>query len=206
MQGQSAFEQEAYERALRLLVPALTNADLSRVNEDLAALSFLRAGQAAAQLQDWKQALRWLEQGQADYPASDHALVSQCEQGWALHHLGQSPAAAELFAQVTAATDEPVGAGAGFLLGELQFADKDYEQAIRTFFRVAYGYGYPQSPAAYHAWQANALFEAARCCESLQRYDTAKKLYQELVTAFPNSDKLRAAKQKLSSLRAASTP
>ncbi len=206
MQGHCAFEQGAYERAFDLLTPVLNKSEMSQVDAQLASLSFLRAGQAAAQRKDWNQTLKWLELGQAAFPDSDDDLVSQCEQAWALHHLGRSQEATAIFAQISDATDRPVGARAGFLLGELQFAEKQFEQAIRTFFRVAYGYGYPQSPPAYHVWQANSLFEAARCCESLQRYDTAKKLYQELIAAFPTSDKLPTAKKKLAALGATSGP
>ncbi len=55
------------------------------------------------------------------------------------------------------------------MLGELQFADKQFDDAIRTFFKVAYGYGHPDSPDQYRSWQADALFEAC----ALLRIDQA---------------------------------
>ena len=82
-----------------------------------------------------------------------------------------------------------IGAKARFMQGEIQFLRQDYDAAIRTFFKVAYGYGHPKSPQEFHEWQANAMFEAARCCESTKRLEAAQQLYNELIETHPDCDK-----------------
>lgn len=94
-----------------------------------------------------------------------------------------------------------MGARAGFLVGELQFADKQYEPAVRSFFKVAYGFGDRDAPEAYHAWQAESLFEAARCLEQLDRGSAAAKLYAELVERFPQEPKAKLAEKRLAELQ-----
>ena len=44
------------------------------------------------------------------------------------------------------------------MIGEIQFQQKKHAEAVKSFFKVSYGYGYPQ-------WQADATYEAGRCFE-----------------------------------------
>jgi TolA-binding protein len=86
------------------------------------------------------------------------------------------------------------------MLGELQMGKKEYDEAVRTFFRVAYGHGYPEAPPEYHTWQAAAMFDAARCLEQLGKQDAARKLYQDLVGAFPDQEQATHAQKRLEEL------
>jgi cellulose synthase operon protein C len=58
---------------------------------------------------------------------------------------------------------------------------------VRTFFKVAYGYGDAEAPEPYRTWQAESLYEAARCLERTDRTESAQKLYEELLARFPTS-------------------
>ncbi len=83
------------------------------------------------------------------------------------------------------------------MLGEMQFAAKEYDEAVRTFFAVAYGYGGREAPVDYHPWQAESLFEAARCLDQLGKPGAAAKLCRECVERFPKSPKRAHAERWL---------
>ena len=76
------------------------------------------------------------------------------------------------------------------MLGEIQFLKKDFTNAIRTFYKVIYGFEDAQL-------QADALFEAARCFESLGQKDKADSHFRQLIEKYPASDKVDAAKKKI---------
>ena len=86
------------------------------------------------------------------------------------------------------------------MIGEILFEKKEYKEAVRNFFKVAYGYGYPQSPEPVKVWQASASYEAGRCFEVLKMIDQAKKSYREVVEQYPTSDKAPLARTRLESL------
>ena len=54
------------------------------------------------------------------------------------------------------------------MIGEIQFQQKRHAEAVKSFFRVVYGYAYPQ-------WQAEACYEAARCFEVLGKKSPGRK-------------------------------
>ena len=60
---------------------------------------------------------------------------------------------------------------AQWLIGETYFHQKNYEAALREYLKVDILYAYP-------AWQALALFEAAKCHELLSDYKQADECYQ----------------------------
>ena len=80
------------------------------------------------------------------------------------------------------------------MIGQIQFQQKKYAEAVKSFYLVLYGYPYPQ-------WQADAAFEAAKCFEALHKKSQAIKQYQELIEKFPQSDKVTAAKSRLEALQ-----
>ena len=86
------------------------------------------------------------------------------------------------------------------MIGEVYFEQGNHKEAIRNYFKVAYGYGDTQSPEPYHLWQASALFEAGRCFEVLKSVEQAKKMYNDLLSRYPNSDKVAEAKKRLQAL------
>ncbi len=198
MAAECAFQEDEFSQALTeflkgLMLPGGDNA--------LRSLSLLHAGQAAARLEKWDDSLQLLLRVAAEHPNSEYLDEARYETAWALQKLNRIDEALLLYEKVAEATDKPIAARARFMQGELQFAAKQYPEAIRTFFKVAYGYGYPNSPQPYQQWQADAMFEAARCCESTKRVEAAERLYRDLVQSFPESDKVELAKKKLAALR-----
>jgi TolA-binding protein len=90
--------------------------------------------------------------------------------------------------------------------GEVLFEQGNHTAAIKAFFKVAYGFGEKQAPAAFHPWQAQATFEAARCFEVLGKADQAAKLYAEMVDRYPDAAQTQAARKRLEALQAATPP
>ena len=86
------------------------------------------------------------------------------------------------------------------MVGEVLFDQGNHKEAIRNFFKVAYGYGDDKSPEPYHLWQASALFESARCFEVLKGTEQARKMYNELLSRYPKSEKAELARKRLAAL------
>ena len=163
------FKQDKFEQAL-----AAYEEVKNPSSDDFGALSLLHAGQAAAQLKQWEKSLELLTRCARRFPDSVYLPEVLYEQGYARQNLGQLDEAAGLYRSVIVKTNREVAARAQFMIGEIFFQRKKQADAIKTFYKVIYGYSYPQ-------WQANATFEAARCFEVLKKKDQAVKLYEELL-------------------------
>ncbi len=141
-----------------------------------------------------------LDEAIRQFPDSPYLPELRYESAWALQNMGQADEALKRYEQVVDATDREISARARFMIGEILFEKREYKEAVRSFFKVAYGYGYPDSPEGLHVWQANAAYEAARCFEVLKMTDQARKSYQEVLNKYPNSDKVPLAKTRLEAL------
>ncbi len=188
MEAECLFRQDKFQEALEAFVEVKK---LS--NKDFQALLLLHAGQAAGQLKQWEKSLGFLDQCTGQFPESPHAPQAYYERGWAHQNLGALDQARKSYEKVISSTDAEVAARAQFMIGEIQFTQKDHKEAIRSYFEVVYGYSYP-------TWQAEATYEAARCFEVMRRTDQAAKLYRELIEKHPKSDKVPVAKQRLKEL------
>ncbi len=189
MAAECLFKQEKYAEALAAYER------LKRFpNGDFEMLARLHAGQAAAQLKQWDRSAAWLTQCAQKFPDAPNAPEAVYELGWALQNLGKHPEAIARYEQVIAKTDREVAARAQFMIGEIQFENKKHNEAVKSFFKVAYGYGHAK-------WQADATYEAGRCFEVLGKSSQAVKMYQELLEKFPTSDRVALAKERLADLR-----
>ena len=189
MEAECFFKQDKFQEAL-----AAYGRVKNLTNEDFQTLVLLHAGQAAGQLKQWERSLEFLDKCTEQFPESPYLPEALYERGWAHQNLGNVDESLKLYVQVIDATDAQVAARAQFMIGEIQFGRKEHEEAIRSYFKVMYGYSYP-------IWQAEATFEAALCFELLEKKDQATKLYQELIDKFPQSERLPAAKGKIEQLR-----
>lgn len=189
MESESLFKQGKHAEALALFEQVKNPS-----SADFQALALLHGGQAACQLKQWSKGLALLDQSAKQFPESPHLPEVLYEQAWAKQNLGQIDEALTTYEAVTAKTNREVAARARFMIGEIHFERKDHKQAVTNFYKAAYGYSYPE-------WQANALYEAARCLEVLKKVEQAKKDYQEVVTKFPQSDKAAPAQKRLAELK-----
>lgn len=185
MQAECLFRLGKYQEALAGYekLPPLES-------EDFEVLRLVHAGQAAARLEQWKKAREFLETCLAKYPKAPESMQAEFELGYVAYQNSNLDEALKRFRNVASRATDETAARAQFMAGEVEFQKKEYENAVKSFFRVAYGYQAPK-------WQAAALFDAARCLEALNRRDQALKIYQELIEKFPDSDRVADAKAKL---------
>lgn len=197
MLGEALFKQGKYEPALAAFTAGL---GAKPSGDDFVTLALLHAGQSAGQLKKWDVSLKLLQECATKFPESPYQQEVLYEQARAMHNLGQVAEAKKVYEQVAKLGRGEASAKAEFMVGELLFAEKKYAEAVRCFFRVAYGYEQPDAPAAIVTAKADSTFEAARCLEMLMKLPEAKKLYKEVVDNFPKSDKAPEAAKKITAL------
>ncbi len=192
--GEAAFQNGQFGEALKLFDAA---GDKLPTAPGVAPLVLLHAGQAAGQVEKWAESIDWLEQLRIDFP--DYALRNEglFELAVALQKTGKLDEARQLFASV-ATGSTPLAYRARFMAGEMQFAAKQYDQAVRTFFQVFAGPANAELGDDYQPWQAESMFEAARCLEQLDKRDAAGTLYTQLIERFPKHPKAELARKQLS--------
>jgi TolA-binding protein len=196
MEAECSFKRGTFRDALAAYeaLPALAN-------KEFQSLALLHAGQAAGQLKEWDKAAALLARCVKDHPDAATAPEALYELGWTLQNRGKLAEATALYEQTIEKTDklgrsnsEPA-ARAQFMIGEIQFQNKQHNEAVKSFFKAAYGYN--SSPK----WQADATYEAGRCFEVLGQKTQAIKMYQELTEKYADSDKAPLAKQRLAELK-----
>ncbi len=204
MEAECLFKQKkysdaltAYERAKGTSSPDFQVLSLlhSAQAMDILALAMHRPDQENQRKETWQKGLVILDRLVKESPETAYLPEALYERGWALQNLGRFDEAMGEYQQVltkSKSNAEPA-ARAQFMIGQIQFQQKKYAEAITSFYTVL-DYPYPQ-------WQADAAFEAAKCFEALRKPSQAIKKYQELIEKFPQSDKVPAAKSRLEALQ-----
>ena len=209
MEAECLFKQKKYREALTVYgrVKDTSSKDFQVLTLlhgaqalDTLALAMLRPDQENQRKELWQKGLVLLDRLVKENPDTAYLPEALYERGWALQNLGRLDEAMGEYQQVLAKSQtlakgnaEPA-ARAQFMIGQIQFQQKKYAEAVTSFYLVLYEYPYPQ-------WQADAAFEAAKCFEALHKKSQAIKKYQELIEKFPQSDKVTAAKSRVESLQ-----
>ena len=188
MEGESLLRLGKYADALAAYAKARDPS-----GEDAGVLLLLHSAQAAAKLKQWDKSLGLLAQAAERFGDSPYLPDVRFAQGWAKQNLGSLNEAQALYEEVTAATDREIAAQARFLIGQMYFEQKQYDEAVKNFVKAAYGYSYPR-------WQSRAHFEAGRSFEALGKRGDAVKSYQEILDQFPDSGEAPRARQRLAAL------
>jgi TolA-binding protein len=169
----------------------------------LRGLAFIRAAESAAASEAWDKSLMFAEQLLATDPDSPRASEARYAAAWARQNLGRLDEALAGYRAIASGPRTPLAARAQLMEGEVLFEQTKHKDAVKAFFKTAYGFG-EQTPAAFHPWQSQATFEAARCFEVLGQPEQARKLYAELVDRYPDSEHVPAARKRLEALTAGS--
>lgn len=85
-------------------------------------------------------------------------------------------------------------AEAQFRIAETYLKQKNYDEALKNYYKVYVGHRFPELQAA-------GLYQAARCDAALKRWREAVTSYQTLVDEFPESDHVPAAQEQLTQIR-----
>jgi TolA-binding protein len=199
MRGESLFKAGKPAEAAVAFQAAL--ADPRRLpSPELRGLAVVRGAEALANQEKWAESLVMADRFVAAEPTSPQAPQARYAAAWARQNLGRLDEALAGYHAVADAARTEIAARARLMEGEVLFEQGNHKEAIKAFFKVAYGFGEKQAPAAFYPWQAQATFEAARCFEVLEQPDKARGLYAELVERYPDSPQTPAAKKRLASL------
>jgi TolA-binding protein len=188
LEAECLLEQKKYEEALRLYAGVK-----NPTGKDFALLALLHAGQAAGHLGRWAESLRWLERAATQFPHSPLLAEVLFEQAQVQQNLGQRAEAVRLYQQVITKSEGEVAARAQFMIGRVQVEEGKQAEAVKSFYKVAYGYSFAR-------WQAAAMYAAGQSLEALKNVPQAVKQYRELVDKFPQSEEAAAARQRIKSL------
>jgi TolA-binding protein len=112
---------------------------------------------------------------------------------YALQQQEQLDAAVRVYQQVKQETETETAAKATFMIGEIEFGRKRYEDAIEAFLLVTVGY-------PYESWQALARFETARCFVELGDEQRAVQTLNEMISKHADHPRVADAKTMLSKL------
>jgi tetratricopeptide (TPR) repeat protein len=199
MLGESLLALDKPAEAATPLAAAL--ADPAKLSSpEMRDAAFLRAAEAAARQERWEESLAFARKLEAVAPGSPRLAEARYAAAWAEQNLGRLDAALAGYRGVADAARTEVAARARLMEGEVLFEQGRHAEAIKAFFKAAYGFGERQAPAAFHPWQAQATFEAARCFEVLGKPAQARGLYAELVDRYPDSEHVAAARRRLEAL------
>jgi TolA-binding protein len=162
MKAECLFREEEYKEAWPAYQAALkTKASTPAIE----VLTLLHGGQSAAQLKLWDESLKLLASIPEKFPESPLLAEAQYEAGWAKQNLGQNDEAMKDYEAAATKSRDQVGARARFMMGELHFAAKKHDDAIKEFQRAMFGFGGEQATAETKNWQAKSGYEAGRCAE-----------------------------------------
>jgi TolA-binding protein len=174
-------------------------------------LKLLHSSQVAAQLSKWDEGLQALNQLIENYPQSTYLAEAYFERGQAHRKLEQADAAVADFRQAAERSRGVVGARALFMVGELEFQAKQYDEAIKDYQRTMFRFVPSDTDPDVARWQARAAYEAGRCAEvqieaagtkpTLQkRLAEARRFYRYVVEKHPQSELAPEAQKRLDTL------
>jgi cellulose synthase operon protein C len=162
MKGECLFKLNRHAEALPVLQNAL---QVKLSNPAMEVLSRLHGGQAASQLKQWNVAETLQAEIIAKFADSPYIPEALYELGWAQQNQTKLEDAKKNYTAASEKSRGEVGARARFMLGEVFFEEKKYDDAIKEFQRCMYGYGAEQAQAEVKNWQSKAGYEAGRCAE-----------------------------------------
>lgn len=207
MQGECFYKDKQYDSAL----DSYARVDPKRLSSDeMRSLLMLHAGQSASQQKLWSEAKKWFTQLVEQLPSSPLLGETYYELGWANYNEKKTPEAITYFDKAAEESRGLAGARARFMLGEIYFEQKKYDDALGQFKRVVYGFGGDKSLDSVKPWQAKCAYEIGRCNEVQIRQappaekatfvEEAKKFYTLVVQRFPQAAEAKLAQARLDAL------
>lgn len=205
MKGECLFKLSQYDKALPVLVAAM---ETQKLTDKVEPLALLHAGQAAAQTKKWDDSVKYLSIIPTKFKDSNYETEAYYELGWAKNNLNKPDDALKDFEIAATKNRGEIGARARFMIGEVYFGKKDFEEASRQYQRAAFGYGGDMASPEVKNWQAKSAFQAARCAEvqiqeardpkkKANLIADAKRFYGLVATKYASSDLAPDAKQRL---------
>ncbi|HVX15329.1 MAG TPA: tetratricopeptide repeat protein [Pirellulales bacterium] len=187
--GESLYRQMQYGPALERF-----NQAIGQKAEKYLARALYRAGECAAKLTQWAASESHYQALVDQFPKFELLSDARYGLGWAQQNQEKLPQARQTYEQVTKETDTETAAKARFMIGECDFREKKYQEAVEQFLTAALGYPYEE-------WQVLGYLEAARCLIELKDDAKASDLLETLIKKYPNHPKAKDAATLLASIK-----
>ena len=157
-----------------------------------------RAGDSAGALKKWPDSQKNYDRLIKEFPKFYAINEARFGLGLALQNQNQLDAAVKVYEDVTKKTTSPTAAKCRFIIGEIAFSRKKYDEATGHFLEVAVGY--PEKEA-YFEWQALSHLEAGRCFIELQNFKQAREELQTVVGKFAKHPRAKDAQTLLTQIK-----
>ena len=194
--AQARYELQQFDQALPLFNKASEVAFADLTEEQIKTYrsqSLYRAGVCATNLKLWPESQASFQKLINQDPQFTQRAEAKYGIAFALQQQNQLEPAIETYNQVTKETETETAAKARFMIGEIEFGRKQYQNAIEQFLLVTVGY-------PYESWQALARFETARCFLELGDKVRATKTLHELIEKHANHARSGDAQKMLTDL------
>lgn len=213
MIAECLFQQKKYKPAyVEFKKIKQTIIESSKTNDAEKSLTCLHGAESANKLREYSDAISFITTLKQDLKSKLYAAESMLELGNAYRGLMEFDNAISAFQDASDLSDSETGARAGFLIGEVRFQQKKFEDAIRQYKLVIYGYGGSRAPDAVKKWQCSSGYETARCyqVQIKDEQDAAKrksniedalKFFNYVVTNHPSDKLATESKKQIASLK-----
>ena len=211
MSGESLFEAKKFGPALEAYQACLATLESTQeIPDAMKQLARLHASQSANQQKQSELALELARGFLERYPKSPSAGEAWFEIGMAETGLKSTDKAIDAYEEATLSGAPAIAARARFMIGEVHFSAERYDEAIKQFNRVMFGFG-DDAAADVAQWQAVAGFEAARCSHirvasaqgmaQKQLIEQALEAYQYVVDQHPKNRLATEATKQIAKLK-----
>lgn len=187
--AESLFELGKYPEALPLFEKVATDK-----LEKYHARALYRAGTCAAKMKNWPASQGHYEALLTAFPKFDQAAEARYGLAFALQNQNQPALAEKAYEQVTKETESETAAKARFMMGEIDFARRQFGDAIEDFLAVSVGY-------PYEYWQGMAQFEMARCLIETGDKPRAVATLEKFLDKQPGHERAADARRLLADLK-----
>lgn len=213
MIAECLFQQKKYQPAyLEFKKIRQTIIESTKTNDAEKSLTCLHGAESANKSREYTDAISFVTTLKQDLKSKLYAAESMLELGNAYRGLKEFENAISAFQDATDLSTSETGARAGFLIGEVYFQQKKFEDAIRQYKLVIYGYGGSRAPDAVKKWQCSSGYETARCyqvqikdekdaAKRKSNIEDALKFFNYVVTNHPSDKLATESKKQIESLK-----
>lgn len=131
-----------------------------------------------AQQQRWDESLVAAEQLISRFPMSTYAPLARYASAWANQNLGKLDQSLVAYRALADSGRTALAARSRLMEGEILFEQGKHREAVKTFFKVAYGFGERAAPAGIIRGKHRQLLnrhDALKCLKNKTRPDCSIK-------------------------------
>jgi TolA-binding protein len=183
------FRQNKFEEALPLFAKVADE----RL-EKYQAQALYRAGACAAEQKKWPESQKFYETLVRDFPRFEQLGEARYGLAVAVQGQGRLGEARAIHEQLAKSAEAQTAVKARFMLGEIAFAERKFEEAVEHYLAVTTGYPFKQ-------WQGLAQFEIGRCFLSLGKRQQAIDAFRGVVEKYPDHARAQDAQKMLAELK-----